>query len=289
MDEFEISYYPGQEISANDGENVLWRYHFATDRRKPFIHPITTLGGAELTCFEAWDHWWHRGHWFSLQYVNDVNYWEEDIEKMGPKGNIGQVGEEEVFLHPDRAIVRTKYVYLPPEGDSPLEDARELVLGLPDEEGCFTLDWSIAITAKAKVTIKGVTEEWGGYTGLSWRSSRSMGGLKLLNSEGQTGNKNENATQHQPARWVDLTGQVDGGRDIRGGMTFMIHPSTLRFPASWKTFANDGFGFINPSLIMTEPLELKKGESIALKYRVLVHDDELDKDDIEALYKVYSA
>ncbi len=279
----QINYTPGSEIGVQHGGRTLWRYHFATDHRKPFFHPVSTTTGAELTCFEPWDHWWHRGLWFSWQYINGVNYWEEDIEELGPKGSLEFIGPEELDAGPDQIVIRTHYHYHPTPKNVVLHDTRIIAIAMPDREGCYTMDWDLAFTPTVDVAIDRVHEDWGGYSGLSWRTSRAMGGFALVNSDGKTGDD----TQHQQARWVDLTGKADGGRDLSGGMTFMVHPDTPRNPAHWKTFANPGFGYINPSPVMVEPLRLKAGDVCRMKYRVLVHPGTMQPESLEEAYQRY--
>ncbi len=272
-------YQPGKELSLADGHTSLWRYRFATDHQKPFIHPLTTPSGVALTCFEPWDHQWHRGLWFSWQYINDVNYWEE---RNGVPAGVGEgktefVGPEEVSLTPEGARVVSRYRYLPPSGGPILEDAREVFFAMPENDR-YSIDFSLAFTAKADIVIRRTPEDWGGYSGFSIRTARSMGGFQLLNSEGQK----DADTQHAPARWVDLTGKADGGWGIVAGVTFMEHPHNPRTPNRWKTFGMDGFGYINPSLVMQEPLVLKKGEKLSLRYRALAHDGQLDVATLDA-------
>lgn len=274
-------YVPGEDLALLDGDRVLWRYRFNTDRRKPFFHPVRTTRGVLLTCFEPWDHWWHRGLWFSWQFINGVNYWEEDIDDGTPKGSLQFVSPEAVLLAPEAAGIVTHYNYIPPEGGAVMEDRREISIGLPRPDGHYVMDWKLSFTALADVVIDrhAITPErdWGGYSGLSWRSARSMGKFQRLNAEGQA----HDDTQHQRAAWVDLTGHSDGGRDLVGGIAFFDHPSNPRYPSYWKTFGQDGFGYINPAFVMMEPYPLAAGMSLDLRYRVLVHDGALELAELE--------
>ncbi len=274
-------YRPGEELSSIAGHVTLWRYHFATDRAKPFIHPLTTPGGIELTCFEPWDHQWHRGLWFSWQYINDVNYWEErrGVPKGVGEGQTRFIGPEEVSLTPEAATVRSRYEYIDPNGVTVMEDARELHFATPREDR-FHIDWTLTFTAREDVVIRRTPEDWGGYSGISLRTARTMGRFELLNSEGQVGED----TQHQPARWVDIVGAADGGWDRQGGAAFFEHPSNLRAPSSWKTFGIDGFGYINPSPVMKDPISLRQGATLTLRYRVLVHDGVVSPGELDEEY-----
>lgn len=282
----QFEYRDGQEISLNVGGRRLWRYAFGTDREKPFIHPLRTPSGVRLTAFEPWDHQWHRGMWYSWQYINDVNYWEErqGVPEGIGAGRIRFRGPEEVSLSPRGAEVRTHYEYIDPSGTDVLDSVRTLHFHIPKNDHYF-IDWKLSWNAKTDLTIRRTPEDWGGYSGLSVRLARTLGQFRLLNSNGQTGD----ATQHQPAKWVDISGRADGGWDLAGGLAIFEHPENLRAPNPWKTFAQDGFAFINPSLVMEKPIQIETGGGFTLNYRVLVHDGVMEREAIEDLYAEYVA
>jgi hypothetical protein len=282
----QFEYRDGQELSLSVGGRRLWRYAFGTDREKPYIHPLRTPSGVELTAFEPWDHQWHRGLWFSWQYINDVNYWEErqGIPPGVGKGAIHFRGPEVVSLSPRGAEVRTHYEYIDPQGVDVLESVRTLHFHIPKKDR-YLIDWELSWNAKTDLVIRRTPEDWGGYSGLSLRMARTLGQFQLLNSNGQTGE----ATQHAPARWVDISGRSDGGWDLAGGVAILEHPENLRAPNPWKTFGQDGFGFINPTLVMKEPIHLDTGAGFTLNYRVVVHDGVLPAEELNDLHAEYVA
>lgn len=285
-DALHFAYTPGIELALHGEHGALWRYRFDTAHEKPFIHPLRTPGGVTLTCFEPWDHQWHRGLWFSWQYVNEVNYWEErgGVPAGVAAGRLRFEGPESVSMSPEGARIATRYAYEPPEGGVVMEERRELAFAMP-AAGRYTVDWVQTTTARVPVLIRRTPEDWGGYTGLGIRTARGLGGLRRVNSEGRT----DDATQHARARWCDLSGKADGGWDRSGGAAILVHPDTPRAPARWKSFGMDGFGYINPSPVIDEPLCLEAGESVTLRYRVLVHDGSLEPAGIERVYADYLA
>src|SRR4051794_17724355 len=42
---------------------------------RPFFHPLTTLGGDEVTISRPWDHVWHKGLSWALPNVGRHNFW----------------------------------------------------------------------------------------------------------------------------------------------------------------------------------------------------------------------
>lgn len=282
----QFEYRDGQEITLSVGGRRLWRYAFATERAKPFIHPLRSPSGVELTAFEPWDHQWHRGLWFSWQYINDVNYWEER-HGVPPGVGAGKIvfrGPEQVTLSPRGAEVRTHYEYTDPSGMDVLDSVRTVHFHIPKKDR-YWIDWELSWNAKTDLLIRRTPEDWGGYSGLALRLARTLGQFQLRNSNGQTGED----TQHQPAKWVDISAKSDGGWDLAAGVAIFEHPENLRHPNHWKTFGQDGFGYINPSLVMHEPIHLETGGGFTLNYRVLVHDGILAHEEIEDAYAEYIA
>lgn len=282
-------YQPGQDVSLVSGSRVILRYHLATDRRKPFLHPVSTADGVVLTCLEPWDHVWHRGLWFAWKYLNGVNYWEETAEGA-EDGRTEFDGDEVVRLGPEQAEIQTVLHYRTPQGQTVLTEHRTVSIGLPDARGAYRLDWLHTFHAAAepveidRTPINDATP-WGGYAGLSWRSARSLGKFQALDSEGR---RNE-AVEHQRARWVDLSGASDGGRDLVGGIAMFDHPDNPRYPTHWRCILNPGFGYINPAFVLAEPYQLAPATPLTLRYRVLVHPGWGDAEQMEAEFARFVA
>ncbi len=263
---------PGQELSLLSGEQTVLRYHFQTDREKPYFHPLCTTDGIPLTAFEPWDHVWHRGVWFAWVYIDGLDYWEEFTDGRRA-GRTELVPPEEVRLGPQSATVAIRLRYRPPDGGAVLEEQREIVIGLPRPDGSYTLDWRQTFAALTKEVVldrRAITPEipWGGYGGLSWRAARTLGNFRAVDSEG----RKDKEIEHQRARWVDLSGVSDGGRNLAGGVAMFDHPANPRFPTYWRCMPDPGFGYFGPSFLLAGLWTVAPRQPLTLRYRVLVHD-----------------
>jgi hypothetical protein len=285
MRDFEYTYRPGAELDLLAQGEVLWSYRFGTDREKPYIHPLLTPSGLPLTAFEPWDHPWQRGLWFSWHMINGVDYWDEGpaVPRGVEQGSLVFIGPEVVTMGPKRAKVVSHYEYRSQSEGLVLLEVRTIRFR-PPREGRYTIDFDLAYTAKRTVTISSSPSDSSGFTGIGMRLARTLGKLRVQNSEGQEGED----TYHQPARWVDITGVSDGGWDRAGGVALLEHPQNLRAPHKWVTDCREGMGFMNPSLAMEEPIELEPGDGIALRYRVLVHDGEMSHGELEEAYHEFT-
>jgi hypothetical protein len=242
-----------------------------------------------LTCFEPWDHIWHRGLWFAWVFVDGLDYWEEFTDGRRC-GRTDFVGAEEVHLGPRTATVTTRLQYRPIDGQPAIEELRRITIGLPRSDGAYTLDWHQTFTAvRDQVVIdrRPITPEipWGGYGGLSWRAARSLGNFHALDSEG----RHDKEIEHQRARWADMHGSSDGGRNVQAGLAIFDHPANPRFPTHWRCVGDPGFGYFGPSFTLAEAYTLRPGEPLVLRYRALVHDGAGDAAMLEAEAQRFAA
>jgi hypothetical protein len=278
---------PGNTLSLQSDDFVLWCYHFTTARRKPFFHPVHTSDGILLSCREPYEHVWHRGLWFAWKYLDGVIYWEES-EDGAQDGKTEFIGPEEVHISEAEITVLTRLRYCPPHAPPVLEETRHVTASLPRADGTYTIDWRHTFTP---VTSAVVIDRLpinkvpgGGYAGLSWRAARSLGRFRALNSEG----RHDREVEHQRARWVDLSGSADGGRNLAAGIALFDHPENPRHPPYWRCIMEPGFGYINPCLVMFEPYTLQTGKSLQLCYRTLIHSDWGDAQMLAREYERFS-
>jgi len=105
------------------------------------------------------------------------------------------------------------------------------------------------------------------------------GGGRIVNSSGLI---NEKAVFRQPARWVDYSGPVRSGL---AGITLFDHPSNLQHPQAMHV-RDDGW----MGAVMTEKgaVTIPRGETVTLRYGLLVHTGALDKNVVEAAWKAFA-
>ena len=91
-------------------------------------------------------------------------------------------------------------------------------------------------------------------------------GGTMVNAEGETAEK---GTFGKNSPWMDYFGKRG---DFIEGIAILQHPSNPWFPSPW--FTRD-YGFFSPTPMFWpekgEETFLKKGETLLLRYRVLVH------------------
>ena len=259
---------------------------------KPILWPVLGPTGKEMT--RAWpmregnpdektDHPHQRSFWFTHGNVNGVDFWAETAKVQGTtehkelvKSEGGKVG-----------TIVTRNDWIGPDGATLLNDERTLRFG--GDADSRWIDFDIVLTAAAPEVKFGDTKE--GSFGLriaeTMRTDRKLGG-KIITSEGLT----DADAWGKPAAWVDYHGPVEGETL---GIAILNHPSSFRFPSHWhvRTYglfaANPwGQGDFTGGKEHGEHT-LKKGESLALRYRVIFHRGDEKQGKIGEAFKEYSA
>jgi hypothetical protein len=272
------------------GGKLVYSYHFAPDEGYPYIHPVSLPGGPVMSAFSPPDHPWHRGLWFSWKYLNGVNYWEFPKNRPNqPDGKTAVVDRADIAVTDSSATIRLKLEYS--KGHVILTEARELLAAVPAADGSYTIDWKSTFTAHdPEVVFQRTPPEkasWGGYAGLGFRASKTMREFKAVDSEGRVGRQQAHGKQ---ARWLDFSG-VFGGKDepsVPAGIAIFDHPANPRYPTPWYLSDNAGLPYFAPALLFAQPLTLHAGDSLTLKYRILVHPGLGDPTALENQYQAFA-
>lgn len=253
--------------------NPIWTFNHSAEEGKPYFHPLATTKGTVFSDLRPDDHPWHRGLWFSWKFINGINYWEESRETGKSEG-------QTILLNVERTVLPNKLIRIDMElayapavtGERVLEESRTALISPPDFNGIYRIDWSSVFRALDNDVILDRTplpeepggKSWGGYAGYSMRMNSGVFKGTYLNSEGLNGTD----TNHQPARWVSYTAPNDGS------ILFLDHPENLRHPAKW--YVAPGMGYFSPAVIHDARHVIKAGETLELRYRLVIHQSEID-------------
>jgi hypothetical protein len=152
------------------------------------------------------------------------------------------------------------------------------------------LDFDVTVTASDGEVKFGDTKEgsFGVRVAGSMKVTSDMGG-RIVNSEGQT----DAGAWGKPAAWVGYCGPVDGETV---GVAILNHPSSFRFPTYWHVrtyglFAANPFGLhhFKKSREFDGSHTLKPGDTMTLRYRVILHDGTTEEAGIAAAFAKYKA
>jgi hypothetical protein len=296
----------GWTITGTDPIEIRWAgevvtaYQTGTDLPKPFFYPLIGPTGENVTrhwpmkeghADEETDHPHHRSVWFGLGSVNGLDFWHEPGSKgkEGTKyGRTVHTGLNGIQMKgAEKAIIlKTTTDWVADAGGEKIcRDRRTIRLERRDDGG-LVLDFTLVLEASEGDVTIGDSEECAlavrVMPTLQLEGQVAKGGMQ--NSEGVTGRE----VWGKRAKWVGYDGVDSQGREL--GIAMFDHPSSFRHPSWWHArhyglFAVNPFGegHFDPAAAKgAGDHTIKHGDSLTLRYRVLVHPGKTDAEKLGA-------
>ena len=254
---------------------------------RPYLHPVTTLGGTVVTDHLPADHPWHLGVGFALQDVNGTNFWGGKTYLRDAGAYVSRQDHGRIELLPanagdalpgEPAIWQLRW--LSAEGQPLLTEQRILgreILG----ERAWRLDLRSELTAVVDISLgsPGSNGAAGsGYGGFFWRLP-ACSGARVFTSDAE----GEPAVHGSVAPWLAWTasfGEVPGIRSGQGATLVFGAPAESDDP--WFV-RSSGYPGVGSALAWDRPVTLAAGESLRRSLRVWVCDGELSPSAVESL------
>lgn len=266
----------GNRIDVQVGNQFFTSYRFEQNEKYPFFFPVNgPVSGGSVTSMRNGEYPHHSSLFFGCDRVNGGNYWQEGLER----GRIVSIGARVVEPKGDRVVIEDECIWKRPDAEAPILDRRTITISSPSKD-LYQLDFDIEMEMLTDVTILKTN-----HSLLSVRVDPDLtvrqGGV-MINSEGKEGEK---GTFGAGSPWIDCYGQRKTGAE---GIAILQHPSNKWYPSPW--FTRD-YGFMSPTPMYwpadDKETNLKKGEKIALRYRILVHGGDTQKANIAQLFEQY--
>jgi hypothetical protein len=269
---------------------VIWQFNYGVDQPKPFFHPLAVPGGPVLTVDRPADHPWHHGLWFAWKYINGINYWEPAPGASLPEGRTEWVDVQVETRADFSARIVMEIRYRPAGGDSVMTEHRVVEISPPDTQGVFHQDWTLAFTATggdvvlSRTPIPGEPEgvAWGGYAGLSVRFANELADVRAVTSQGPI--DLSAGTYRGRAAAMDYSGVIEQ-REV--GIAILDHPDNLNSPSPWYAIRDDTMRYFSPAVLCFGPHTLEAGQTLCLRYRVLMHPGRWDAETLRGAFENY--
>lgn len=257
---------------------------------KPIVWPIYGPTGKLMT--RSWpmddsvasekdrDHIHQRSLWFTHGDVNGIDFWSEGKGRIEHKEFVKKEGG------PNAVIITRNDWRSPNDNTKLLEDERTFTFG--GDADARWIDVDVELKATNGAVVFGDTKE--GSFGVRVPSSvrvESLKGGKIVNSDGLV----NLAAWGKPAAWVDYHGPIDGETL---GIAILNHPSSFRYPTHWHVrtyglFAANPFGLSDFTRGQEKgQYTLPKGESLKLRYRVLLHKGDEQQGRVAEVFENYA-
>ncbi|WP_285318557.1 PmoA family protein [Pseudarthrobacter sp. lyk4-40-TYG-27] len=283
-----------------DGKPIATYTYRPTDPQyespRPFFHPLTTLGGDDVTISRPWDHVWHKGLSWALPNVGSHNFWGgatytrateyANLDNNGAMTHAAFTGIE----HSGAGITASESLTWTSQDGGPViaEDRRFSVQlladgGAGDETGgayAILFETRMDNISGAEIRIGSPTTEGrhnAGYGGLFWRGPRSFTGGEFRNQEGA--GTDEFMGTRSP--WIAFTGKHDVS--CRSStVAFVEDGSNPGAPNQW--FARSSmFACLGSAPFFSAEVPLRAGEPLTYRYAVVIADGGVDQGRAAAL------
>ncbi|MCX4852672.1 PmoA family protein [Streptomyces canus] len=297
-----VSHVHGEHIAveAANGTEIL-RYVYRPDpeafeAKKPYAHPVRTLGGRTVTGYRPNDHRWHKGLQMTASHLSGQNFWGGNCYVHGqgylplPErvGSMRHDGFPVLSVEDDRLTVAEELTWMENGGTEWAREVRGITVHSVDEAaGSWALDWSIRLTntrdeplAFGSPTTAG--REMAGYTGLQWRGPRDFTGGSVFAPD-TDGDADKLMGSQSP--WLAFTTEHDDV-DAHSTLVFAhapenLDPQTAVHESHWFV-RSEPFPTVAFSWAFFEEFELPPGESFEYRYRLVVADGAWDEERVSS-------
>ena len=289
----------GEAITVQMGGKDVLTYQYAktpppkkVDKlyaRGGYIHPLWSPAGEVLTRIQPPDHYHHYGIWNPWTKTEfqgrEIDFWnlakgQGTIEVKSVTSQVeGNVFASITALHEHVDLKgstrKGSQVALNEELDIRVWNAD------PDNK-VWLIDFTSTLNCATSDPL--VIKEYR-YGGFGFRATEKWDdkNATLLTSAGK-GKADGNGTR---ARWCDVRGPSKAGTS---GILFMTHPSNFNFPEHlriWPEGSNKGKEnvFFNFNPAQDRDWVLNPGNNYKLRYRMMVHDGEVDAETAESYWR----
>jgi len=255
---------------------------------RPFFHPLTTLGGNEVTISRPWDHVWHKGLSWALPNVGPHNFWGgATYTRATEYANLDNNGAmtHESFTGIDQSgagiTASESLTWTSQEGGPVIAESRRFSIRLLEDAAASGTAGAYAILFESTMSnISGTDIQIGspttegrnnaGYGGLFWRGPRSFTGGEFR-SQDATGTDEFMGTR---SPWIAFTGKHDG--TCRSStIAFVEDSSNPGAPNQW--FARSSmFACLGSAPFFSAEVPLREGSPLTYRYAVVIADGGVD-------------
>ncbi len=265
---------------------------------KPVLFPVLSPSGIPVTRGfpfadvpgENKDHPHHQGVFFTMDDVGSMEnkFWGNSTN---PLPAIRHIKVRQLKGGDGKGILSTTSNWIDKNGKAILEEDRDMVFMVLDANA-YAIDFTMSLKAvSGNVQFSDTKEGMFCIRVAQWLTEDGTG--HYLNSNGEEGEK---GVWGRRANWVRLEGEKDG-RKL--GVAILSHPTGVNSPTWWHARGYGCFS-VNPlgqldfekTNKMPDPkpfnLLIKSGEKALFKYRMIIYEGAMDKDKMEAAYRVFA-
>ncbi len=246
---------------------------------RPYIHPLRIPEATSdailcLTEDSPWHHPWQHGIQTGFHGVNGCDFWFDPGQH--PSMVIGTIEPSAPRItQNDPPSWSVEAIWRHADGQCLLAERQNWSLRESNDLHFLDLDWTLQ-------AIPDVEIEQHAYGGLFIRMPfRRAVVASVLSATGQQ----DDETEQQPAKWVDLHMKLENST-TGAGIAVFDHERNAHHPVNWRV---DGQRGINPAPCITGAIRLPAGTALCCRYRLVLHAGPLAAARIDELWSTYSS
>ena len=252
-------------------------YYTGQDLAKPYLGPLFEAYGGQMTRldFDTREHPHHRSLWIS-QEANGIDFWNEPADVHGFVRN---QSIENIVNSSAYTAFTADNLWTSHAGDPVMTETTRFTLYNTPREAAL-LDVDITFTASFGDVVLNATKE-AGPLAVRMVPCMSVDGTGTMRSG--TGGVNEPEIWMHRAPWLDYSGTID---THACGVAILDHPGNFGFPTHWH--ARNGGLMAGNNFLRLGDRNLKAGESVSWKYRVVIHNGDAKAADIQGKFEDFA-
>jgi hypothetical protein len=266
-------------VRAGDAELFTYVYRSpvaALESPRPFLHPVTTLGGTTVTQSRPADHVWHTGLSWSLPNAGPHNFWggptyvrDEGYVQLPNNGRVDHRGFTARAAMDDRVELEEQLQWMS-AADAPVFTERRRIsatVAADRESWTLVIDIVMRNVSGAAIPIGSPSTEGranAGYGGLFWRGPAGMEHGDVVTAAGVGGEE----AMGTRGGWMAYAA-------ADATVVIVDHPGNPRHPTPWFVRTEEYAGLC-PAPFFDDALVVGAGEKVRFRYSVVVADGPSD-------------
>ncbi len=243
------------------------------------LFPVNTPMGTRIVDFAPGDHRHHRGiflAWHAMEFSQRADFW--GWGEMAPTDGCKIVNQEVDLVGSDESTAHLAIKNQWRIGQKTVMEER-LSIDVRQMQAVFVIDLHFQLTPTVDLTIDQTA--FGGFC----VKSRQDGKRVFFNPKGEVKLPSPHhlkpETDWPSSPWYDYTIALDDGKTA--GIAVMDHPKNP--PTKWHNSLS--LAMINPCIVANGPQRVKKGETLSLRYRLVVHDGRTPEKLLQTLWATW--
>ena len=274
------TYLQGGQALLRWNNVVVAAYRANPTQKFPYFSELAgPVSGLPLTTESSEPHPHHRGVWLGCEPLCGGDYWKD-----GPldEGQIRSLGLSVKKATPISAELHNRCQWVRRGAASPFTEDRRIQFTVLNDR-VRVIDFEAELTAWCDIRIDKAKHSF-----FAIRVAPDLapaGGGTLMNSAKGIG---ETGTYGKEATWCGYHGRRALRPDVIEGVALMDHPQNPWAPCPW--FTRD-YGHLSPSPFnfLDRPWEIKEGDLLRLRYRVVLHAGDPQEAQLDQIYKDWIA